>query len=337
MSRTTRVKSALAAIGTLAVVAFVVGGAVTAGNATLMWTQWGGRNEDFIAHSKGLAEEWPADGPRELWSRELGDGYSAILVEGNRLYTMYRVGDQESVICLGAKNGETIWEHRYDHSPHEGHVQQFGTGPRSTPLLSGEQLFTIGVAGKMHALNKKTGEVLWSHDLWEEFGGNKLQHGYASSPVEYKNTVITLVGGEDQSIVAFNKKDGSVAWKNLSFENSYSTPRLLDVDGEQQLVTFMAKEIIGVDPDDGELKWRYPHENQSRQNVNMPVMADANHLFLSSPSTGARGLKLTRNGDKTEVEEIWSTRKIQFYHVTSVRHGDFVYGSTGTRAPAFDR
>ena len=64
-------------------------------------------------------------------------------------------------------------------------------------------------------------------------------------------------------------------------------------------------------------------------------MADANHIFFSSPMAGAKGLKLTNSGGKTEIEEVWATRKIQFYHVTSVRQGDYVYGTTGMRAPAF--
>ena len=105
------------------------------------------------------------------------------------------------------------------------------------------------------------------------------------------------------------------------------------VDGEEQLVTFMAEEVIGVDPGNGKLKWRYPHQNQWGQNINMPLMADANHMLISSPQAGAKGLKFTHDGDEVKVEEIWSTRKIQFYHVNTVRDGDWVYGSTGTMAP----
>jgi outer membrane protein assembly factor BamB len=298
------------------------------------WTQWGGPDQDFRASSRALATTWPEDGPRQLWSRELGEGYSAILVEKGRLYTMYRAGDEEAVVCLDAVTGETVWEHRYAHAPREGHIGQFGDGPRSTPLIDGKRIYTIGVAGLMHALNKKDGKVLWSHDLWAEYGGNFLEHGYASSPIAYGDTVIALVGGEDQAIVAFDKKDGRVAWKGLDFRNSYSTPRVLDVGGADQLVTFMADALIGVDPDNGELEWQYPHRNQWNQNIAMPVMVD-DYLFLSSPEAGARGLRLSRKDGKTEIEEVWATRKIQFYHGSTVRDGDYVYGSTGTMAPAF--
>ena len=300
------------------------------------WTQWGGPRTDFKAPAVGIADSWGEFGPKQLWSRELGDGYSTILVEDGRLYTMYRSGDMEAAICMDAGTGETIWEHKYNHDPHPGHATQFGTGPRATPLISGERIYTIGVAGMMHSLKKEDGEVVWGHNLWgENFGGNKLPHGYSSSPIEYQDTVIALVGGEGKSIVAFNKADGSVAWQSMSYKNSYATPQILEVDGQEQLVAFMAKELIGADPGTGEELWRYPQENQWEQNINPPALVDGQYLFLSSPQAGARGLKLSNQDGKTQVEELWSSRKIQFYHVTSVNDGDWVYGSSGTRSPAF--
>jgi outer membrane protein assembly factor BamB len=300
------------------------------------WTQWGGPSMEFRADSTGLKSEWPAEGPKELWSRDLGDGYSAVLVEDGRAYTMYRDKDKEVVVCLDATNGKTIWQHSYAASPSENHVHQFGDGPRSTPLLVGDQLFTIGVAGNMHALDKKTGKVQWSHTLWDEYKGTVLEHGYASSPVAYKDSVIVLVGGEGNAVMAFKAKDGAVKWKSQSFKNSYSTPRILKVDGQEQVVAFMMEEAFGLDPNDGKLRWRFAHQNQFGQNVSMPVMADEQHLLISSPEAGAKGLKLT-NGEsgETKVEELWATRKIQFYHVNTVRDGDWIYGSTGTMGPAF--
>lgn len=300
------------------------------------WSQWGGSEGDFNVPAVGLAESWPEEGPPRLWSRELGEGYSAILAEGDRLYTMYRADENEIVIALDAKTGKTIWEHKYSCTPHEGHVEQFGNGPRGTPLLVGGRLYTIGVAGKLNCLDKENGNVYWSHDLWgDEFKGNVLNHGYSSSPIEYKNNVIVLVGGENASVVAFDKLTGKVAWKNQSFGNSYSTPKIIKVGGKDQLVTFMATEIVGLDPDTGDLEWSIAHENEWKQNVCPPIWDGKDTLFFSAPEAGSKAVRLTRNGDKTEVEELWSTRKVQFYHVTAVRDGDMVYGSSGTMAPCF--
>ncbi len=302
--------------------------------ARAQWTSWGGPNRDFTAASSGLRTEWPAEGPKKVWSRPLGEGYSSILADGDRLYTMYRGEKKERVVCLDAKTGETKWEHAYESDAAPGHVMEFGDGPRSTPLIAGDRIFTIGVSGKMYCLDKTTGKVFWSHDLWKDFGGTVLNHGYSSSPMEYKDHVIALVGGEGHAIVAFRKDDGSVAWKGLDFANSYSTPRIHKVGGEDQLITFMAAEAIGVNPATGELQWRFPHENQWKQNVSMPTLI-GDMLFISSPEAGAKGLRLVKTGSSFEAQEVWSNRKVQFYHVTTVLNDGFVYGSSGAQAPNF--
>src|SRR5687768_9948821 len=91
----------------VAVSLFLFGCSVEA-HAQSDWLQWGGPGRDFVSTSKGLAAKWPETGPRQLWSRPLGEGYSAILVNGNTLYTMYSQGQQEIVIALAADTGKTI-------------------------------------------------------------------------------------------------------------------------------------------------------------------------------------------------------------------------------------
>jgi len=299
------------------------------------WPQFGGPDQLFTAKSSGLADKWPDDGPRKLWSRDLGEGYSSIIAVDGVLYTMYRAGEEEVVCALNAKDGTTRWEHRYAAPPAEGHVMQFTAGPRSTPLYSDGMLYTIGVAGVMHCLDAKTGEAKWKVDLWKDFDGSFLNHGYSSSPFAYKDTVIVLVGGEGHAIMALDKKSGDVKWKKQDFKNSYSTPKLVKVGGREQLLCFMAKELASVNPDSGELYWSYPHENEWGQNICLPVTGDDNMLFFSNTGAGSRGVRLKPAGDTVEVEEVWSTRKAQLFHVNSVRIGDYVYASSGGGSPCF--
>ena len=133
---------------------------------------------------------------------------------------------------------------------------------------------------------------------------------------------------------ALDKSGGRVQWQALDFKNSYSSPTLATIAGEEQLIVFMAEELIGVDPDDGRLRWRFPHANQWGHNISTPVI-DGDRIFISSPQVGTRGLRLIPEGDTIRVEQVWSTRRIQFYHATAVRDGDWVYGTIGTMAPAF--
>jgi hypothetical protein len=97
----------------------------------------------------------------------------------------------------------------------------------------------------------------------------------------------------------------------------------------------MAEELVGLNPEDGTLLWRYAHANQWRHNVNLPAVVDGDTILLSSPQIGSRGIRLRREGATIEVEEVWSERRIQFYHGATVRLGEWVYGSSGVTSPAF--
>jgi outer membrane protein assembly factor BamB len=299
------------------------------------WLQWGGPTRNFVSTSKGLAASWPASGPKQLWSRPLGQGHSAILVSGKTLYTMYSQGQQEIVIALAANTGKTIWEHKYD-APTAGMNYKEGLGPHSTPLLVGDRLFTVGAIGKFHALDKKTGKVLWSHDLWKDFGGKKMDRGYACSPLLYKNTIILTLGGPGQTLIAFNPNDGSVVWKNQSLDMSPSSPMIINVDGQDQLIAFMGKQIAGLNPNNGELLWSHPHVTDWGLNISTPVWGNDNLLFLSSAySGGSRVLKLAQAGGKTTATELWFNNRLRIHHGTAIRVGDYVYGSSGDFGPAF--
>jgi outer membrane protein assembly factor BamB len=299
------------------------------------WKQWGGPGGDFSAPARNLASSWPDGGPQELWSRPLGPGYSSILFEESRLYTMYLSGETESVICLDARTGDAIWQRLYESPPYQNQ-KGYGVGPRSTPLLSGDLLFTVGITGEMLALEKGDGTIRWRTNLLgDDFSGTRLSHGYSASPVAFQNLVIVTVGGEAGAVVAFDQESGRIAWRTQTFRNSYSSPRIVEIAGKEQVLIFMADELLGLDPATGELLWRYAHGNQWHTNVSPPLVADGNLIFLSSPQVGARGLRIEQTNGLFEVEELWSTRRIQFYHAAAVLQGDWVFGSSGVTSPAF--
>src|SRR5262249_28460396 len=172
------------------------------------WTQWGGPARNFMSDSKGLAAAWPAGGPRKLWSRALGEGHSSILVEGGRLYTMYRAlgtlpavrrAQQETIAALDAATGRTIWEYTYP-SPTTGIDFSEGAGPHSTPLIVGTRLYATSSRRELFALDKTSGKVLWSHDFIKEYGAPPPGRGYSCSPLLFGGTVIVTMGGSKQAV-----------------------------------------------------------------------------------------------------------------------------------------
>jgi outer membrane protein assembly factor BamB len=305
-------------------------GVLTLAAQALDWPQWGGAHRNFVSDAKGLATVWPEGGPRRLWQRELGEGYSAIAAEGGKLYTMSRRGSREIILALDAETGKTLWEYAYEAPFSSDYSMENGTGPHATPIIAGERVFAAGATGKLHALDKRTGKLLWAHDLMSEFKGTIRVNGYACSPLAYRETIIMQVGGEGNALVAFRHKDGSVAWKHHDFKNSPSSPLLINVDGQDQLVAFMYDTLVGVDPSSGELLWSRPHRSEFGLNVSTPVWGSDNLLFVSSSyGGGSRAFKLSRVAGKTEVEDVWAHALMRIHYGNAVRLGDYVYASSG--------
>ena len=180
----------------------------------------GGPHRNFQTEAQGIADRWPASGPRILWKRALGEGYSSVLVENGVLYTMYGRPGEEIVLSADAATGKTIWERSNRVSFHNDAADR-GNGPHATPLIVGGRMFTTGVTGRFECLDKKTGKLLWSHALWEELNGSRLMYGYASSPLAYRDLVLLPIGGSGRAMAAFRQADGSVAWKKDDAGNAY--------------------------------------------------------------------------------------------------------------------
>lgn len=294
------------------------------------WPQWGGRHRDFKADTPGLADSWPEDGPRRLWARALGDGYSAIVVADDVLYTMYRKDDHEFVIALEAGSGKTRWQHRYPAPFLPDTDLGPGPGPHATPLIVGDRICTVGVTGILHCLDINTGKVLWKHPLLEEFAATVLFRGYSSSPLAYNDSVIVTVGGTGHAVVAFRVGDGTVKWQKQDFQVSHASPLLTRFKGQDQLVVFAGEVIAGLDPRDGELLWQSPHPLSGNHVASMPVSAEGGRLFFSSAyGGGSRCIELTQSGNETVATEAWHTSRMRVHHSNTIRVGDHVYGSSG--------
>lgn len=294
------------------------------------WTQWGGPDRNFKVASGRLADKWPDDGPKRLWERELGAGYSAIVAAGDNLYTMYRDGDHDVVVALDAKSGKTNWEYKYASPTHEGQKLDFGKGPNATPLIAGDQIITVGFGGLMHCLSRSDGKLIWKHDLVKDFGGKIQEFGYSPSPLLYKGDVIVLVGGDKHGVIALNPKDGALVWGGEAIDISYASPRLINVDGQDQIAFFTSTTVVGVDAASGKKLWDHPVINQYKNSASDIIWGDDNRLWAASQlDGGTRVLRLTRSGDQTNVQEEWMNPKVQVFHWNAVRVGDFVYASIG--------
>jgi outer membrane protein assembly factor BamB len=302
---------------------------------SLEWPQFAGPHRDFTSDTKGLANNWPSSGPRKLWGRDLGEGYSGIAVDGPILYTMCRRGSQEITLAAATSTGKTIWEHAENAAFRGDMAMENGSGPHATPLVTADAVYAVGILANLLCLDKKAGRVLWSHDLYREFNGTPMDRGYSGSPIAWKDTVIMKVGGAGHALMAFNQKDGKVVWHRQDFRNSPSSPLLIKVDGQNQIVAVMSDEVIGLDPDSGDLLWTHPHSTSWGLNISLPLWSGDNTLFVSSAyNGGCVALQLHVVNGKTVVKELWTTNRMRVHIGNLLRIGDTLYGSSGDFGPA---
>ncbi len=335
--------------GFWAVLVFLIGATST----FAQWKQWGGPSRNFTVKAEELADKWPDGGPRKLWHRALGDGYSSIVYDDGVLYTMYRKGRtsaEEFTVGLDAKTGGTLWEHG-SRSPLLSRDDSGwgGQGPNATPLIVDDRLYTIGSRLMLHCFDKKTGKVLWEHDLVREYHAPVDQNvGYPCSPIAYKQSIIVPIDRErpndqsdqpneradGQTLAAFGQVTGELLWKALDFRLSEASPILVEFDGQDQLVCSTRHGLLGVDPNDGSLLWRYPEVGS----IVTPVWNGDDLLFYTSGGNDAIGrvVRLAKKEGKTVPEELWANKKVRIWQPTPVHVDGCLYGSTSQLLLAVD-
>src|SRR5262245_52765075 len=307
------------------------------------WRQWGGAHRNFVSDVKGLASTWPPGGPRRLWSRALGEGHSAIAAEGGLLYTLYRpaapgaaqVEQVEIVAALDASTGATMWQFKYPSSTASMNYE-YGIGPHSTPLITPTRVYATSSRAELFALDKRTGEKIWSHDLVKEYGAPLFQRGYSGSPLLSKGNVIVPIGGIGQTLAAFNARTGTLVWRGGSCDYAPASPILIEVDGQAQIVMLGGDCVVGVDAATGRSLWSHPHRTDFGLNISTPGWSpDHVLLLLAAYGTGSRALELHQSAGTTIVAERWATNRMRVHIGTVIRIGDYAYGSSGDFGPAF--
>jgi len=294
------------------------------------WTQWGGPHRNFTTDAPPLKDAWPATGPRVVWKRALGEGYSAPSVEDGVLYTMYGRPKEEVVLAADAGTGRTLWERPNPMTFVSDAAQEQGNGPYSAPLIVGDRLFTTGVAGRLQCLSKKTGQVQWSQELVSDLGGSRMMYGYASSAIAYRDWVIVPVGGRGRGLMAFHQADGKVAWSKVDLGNVYSSPILINLAGLEQLVALLDGAMVAVNPLNGDLQWQVPFKADYSIAVSTPLWGDKNLVFVSAEyNAGAKVVQLVRDGLETHATELWSTNRLRLHHGNAMLIDGVLYFSSG--------
>jgi outer membrane protein assembly factor BamB len=291
----------------LVTVAFLAAGLLTVTARADDWPQWRGPERTGVSKETGLLKEWPKDGPKLLWEqKEIGGGFSTPAVVGDRLYLMSNRDDEESAVALDVKGGKPAWSTKVGKVGKNMSPMQY-PGTRSTPTADGDRLYILGSDGDLACLGRAKGDVVWAKNLKKDFDGKPGMWAYAESPLIDGDTLVCTPGGKEATMVALNKKDGSVIWKCAVKEGDpagYSSAIVAQVGKVKQYVQFVQGGVIGVDAKTGKLLWRYDHTKDQAANIPTPVFHD--DCVFTSTSRNGSGLNRIKVGDgAVSSEEVY--------------------------------
>jgi outer membrane protein assembly factor BamB len=287
------------------------------------WPQWLGPQRDGIWRETGILDKFPAGGPKVLWRKPLGPGYTGPAVAKKRVYVMDRLrpGDEtgkvpvyklgpgkERVLCLSSADGKLLWKHEYDCVYAK---LGYPSGPRTTPLVDGDRVYTLGATGLLFCLDADSGKVLWSKDLQKDCKAPQPLWGWAASPLLDGDRLICTVGGAGQAVMAFDKRNGKELWKALTSEEiAYAPPMLYEAGGTRQLIVWLSDSLNGLDPQTGKVFWSVPYpEDGMPQRPSVNIMSPrklGDLLFVSDFYQGTLAVKLA--ADRPTATVAWRSK-----------------------------
>ncbi len=312
------------------------------------WPQWMGPQRDGVWRETGILESFPTAGPKKLWSQPAGIGYAGPAVADGKVYFTDRqlardakapanpfdsktaVDGSERVVCLDAASGKPVWEHKY---PCKYQIS-YAAGPRCTPTVDGDKVYTLGAMGDLFCLATKDGSVIWSKNFVKDFGARVPVWGFACHPLVDGDKLICVGGGRDKLVLAFDKKTGKTLWASQSVEGDfgYGNPMIFDFNGRRELILWHAQAVVSLDPETGKRNWSVPFRSKAALTVPTPRKVGDDRLFFVSFYHGAFMVKV----GKDNAEILWKssargerpnqTTDLSGIMSTPVVDGEMIYG-----------
>ncbi len=281
------------------------------------WPQYRGPERDGTSPESGLLAQWPEDGPKVLWKRDVGTGFSGLAVAAGRIYTMMAEDDKEYAVAFDAATGEEVWRTEIGAL----FPSDFGDGPRSTPAVAGDNVVVLGSYGDLVALAAGDGARRWALNLQQDIGGAVPPHGYSTAPmIEGDLLLVEVGGGQGKAYAALDPATGANRWTTQDGSATYTSPIAVTLGGKRQLISLGGHRIVSLDTN-GELVWSHAWDG----GIAMPIFIAPDKLFVSTYDA-AMVVRLTESDDGIKVEEVWQNAEMNNHFNSSVIHDGYIYG-----------
>lgn len=286
-------------------------------------SEWRGPNRSGVYHETGLLTEWPAEGPKLLWTVDsTGRGYGSPVLTEDQLFIN---GEIDSIAYLYAYNldGVILWKSAYG----QEWVKNF-PGSRSTPTVVGDLVYVSSGKGDIACLDKSTGDIKWSTNMITDLGGQLNMFGYSESLLVNGDLVYCQPGGVENNVVALNRFSGEIKWsqKAMGELEAYNSPIVIKRGNRDLLLTFSEDCFLGLDGQTGELLFTHPQDTSGNLHGNIPIL-DGDDLFYTE-GDGNKTVKLKLAEDGSSITEVWRNEWFDNIMGGVVRIGDKIYGTS---------
>jgi len=273
------------------------------------WPQWGGPQRDLVWRETGIVEKLPPVDPKtgmllRMWTARIGSGYAGPAVADGRVFVTDRVADQnlERVHCFDAETGKEVWKHEYE----ARYTISYPLGPRATPSVDGNRVYTLGAIGHLFCFDAASGRIIWQKHLPTDYGTKLPEWGMAGAPLVDGEQLIVLAGGKPGAmVVSFDKNTGKELWRALDGpEPGYCAPVILEFGGRRQLIIWHPRAVVGLDPASGAVLWQQPFEVKAGLTIPTPRKL-GKQLFVTSFYNGPLMIDLGDDGRSPRV--LWQS------------------------------
>ncbi len=299
------------------------------------WPQWRGPNRGGIVADANLPAVWPKT-LKEEWKFPVGVGHATPVVANGKIYVFTRQGEEEVLLSLDANSGKEIWRSAQPiaFEMHEA-AKAHGKGPKSTPVISSGTICTLGISGVVSCHDTRTGKLKWRREFSKLYPKTWPLYGTAMSPVVDKGLLIAHLGGQDKgALTAFDLETGAVKWSNDTDGPAYASPIIVTLAGTRQVVTFMQRDVLGVDATNGKLLWRLPAKSEYDDNSVTPVVYK-DMIIFARQGQGLFAIRLTKTDAALTPQEIWSNKEVDLYMSTPVLRNNLLVGLSNRQKGQF--
>lgn len=302
---------------------------------TNYWTSFRGPNRDGHYDQGPILTQWPKAGLRQIWRQPIGGGYASFIVADGRAFIIEQRQDREVVAAYAATDGRELWTN--------GWLDRFaepmgGEGPRATPTYDEGRIYAMGGNGEFRCLDAVSGQVIWRRNILIENHAETRTYGAAVSPLIVEDKVIVLPGGTNGfSVAAYNKLTGAPIWKSQSDKQAYTSPMLVTLAGQKQVLIVSARNVMGILPEDGRLLWHLPWLVDNDNAIAQPVLLGTNRFLLSAGyGKGCAAFEVTQSNAVFEARQVWKNSLLKNKFSSSVLYEGCIYGLDGKTLVCLD-